>query len=678
MAESTKNMTVGAGSASASVTATVTDQMPGVPCPATPGYTYTGMRYVPVFADPPEWSSANSYEPLEIVLHEGDSYTSKTMVPTGIDISNSQYWVKTGNFNAQLHSIDEKLATLVKNGKFVNVKDFGAVGNGIADDTKAIGEAIKECMSTGKTLFIPMGTFKVSASIPFMNSYDKSTVNVAFLIENHDGFNVECMGSITADMSTNPTVFAFSNCSNVTMRGIHYTNGIMNYSTENILHGYCLVLFDKCVSCRVNDCILENVGSLVHMFNSKNMVVSGNTCVFNNPSKAPFGAYVAAYICDSTVISENSFYGATRDGDVIAYGSGTNNTRIIGNYLYAMSKARNFNIGQGICVDAGTDNTTVSDNVLSDYYYGIDVKNGATGCTVVGNSVNKCVYGIACRPGEGVAIPSIAPVISSNTVITGGQPNNPAIQNINVIDSSKDVPIYCAGFLLDRCPGALVSTNTVLSDSSEPFIGFYVLNGQSNKTNTMTMQVSGNTVIYHRVIAATSVDSSGVAFWLNRCDYTSVRDNSVTMSNVNTYPFFADNVKFLEVEGNSTYGYVSTVPHFVVDTCTYSDFTANKSTGNTGGNYFSVKNSDKCSFKTNATNGSNTYHYSFEDCKNMILSGNACIKPGYTMASSNVKEPSLCAVGNTVIGVASGVAIRYTDGTAAGTEQANIFVAEGV
>lgn len=102
MAESTKNMTVGAGSASASVTATVTDQMPGVPCPATPGYTYTGMRYVPVFADPAEWSSANSYEPLEIVIHKGNSYTSKTFVPVGIDISDPQYWALTGNYNAQV------------------------------------------------------------------------------------------------------------------------------------------------------------------------------------------------------------------------------------------------------------------------------------------------------------------------------------------------------------------------------------------------------------------------------------------------------------------------------------------------------------------------------------------------------------------------------------------------
>lgn len=109
MAESTKNMTVGAGSASASVTATVTDQMPGVPCPTTPGYTYTGMRYVPVFADPPEWSSANSYEPLEIVIHKGNSYTSKTFVPVGIGISDPQYWALTGNYNAQVEQYRQEV-----------------------------------------------------------------------------------------------------------------------------------------------------------------------------------------------------------------------------------------------------------------------------------------------------------------------------------------------------------------------------------------------------------------------------------------------------------------------------------------------------------------------------------------------------------------------------------------
>ena len=63
---------------------------------------YIGSRYVPLFADPIEWSASNTYEPLTIVLHEGNSYTSKQAVPKGIDIANEAFWALTGNYNAQV------------------------------------------------------------------------------------------------------------------------------------------------------------------------------------------------------------------------------------------------------------------------------------------------------------------------------------------------------------------------------------------------------------------------------------------------------------------------------------------------------------------------------------------------------------------------------------------------
>lgn len=63
---------------------------------------YIGSRYVPLFADPAEWSSTKEYEPLTIVLHEGSSYTSKQFVPVGIDITNTDFWARTGDYNAQV------------------------------------------------------------------------------------------------------------------------------------------------------------------------------------------------------------------------------------------------------------------------------------------------------------------------------------------------------------------------------------------------------------------------------------------------------------------------------------------------------------------------------------------------------------------------------------------------
>lgn len=63
---------------------------------------YIGARYVPLFAEPAEWSNDRTYEPLTIVLHQGNSYTSRQFVPKGIDITNANFWAETGNYNAQV------------------------------------------------------------------------------------------------------------------------------------------------------------------------------------------------------------------------------------------------------------------------------------------------------------------------------------------------------------------------------------------------------------------------------------------------------------------------------------------------------------------------------------------------------------------------------------------------
>lgn len=63
---------------------------------------YVGARYVPLFATPLEWDREKSYEPLTIVYHAGNSYTSRQFVPAGTDLTNETFWAITGNYNAQI------------------------------------------------------------------------------------------------------------------------------------------------------------------------------------------------------------------------------------------------------------------------------------------------------------------------------------------------------------------------------------------------------------------------------------------------------------------------------------------------------------------------------------------------------------------------------------------------
>lgn len=72
---------------------------------------YIGARYVPLFADPLQWDNERTYEPLTIVQHQGNSYTSRQAVPTGIDITNESYWALTGNYNAQIEQYRAEVQT---------------------------------------------------------------------------------------------------------------------------------------------------------------------------------------------------------------------------------------------------------------------------------------------------------------------------------------------------------------------------------------------------------------------------------------------------------------------------------------------------------------------------------------------------------------------------------------
>lgn len=71
---------------------------------------YIGARYVPLFADPMQWDSTKTYEPLTVVYNGGNSYTSKQYVPAGIQIDDDAYWALTGNYNAQIEQYRAEVA----------------------------------------------------------------------------------------------------------------------------------------------------------------------------------------------------------------------------------------------------------------------------------------------------------------------------------------------------------------------------------------------------------------------------------------------------------------------------------------------------------------------------------------------------------------------------------------
>lgn len=77
---------------------------------------YTGMRYVPIFGRKGEstynWDNNAPYEPLTVVLDPvtGNSYTSRQFVPIGVELSETDYWVKTYDYDAQVEQAQAQAA----------------------------------------------------------------------------------------------------------------------------------------------------------------------------------------------------------------------------------------------------------------------------------------------------------------------------------------------------------------------------------------------------------------------------------------------------------------------------------------------------------------------------------------------------------------------------------------
>ena len=73
---------------------------------------YIGARYVPIIDG--DWDITKEYEPLVIVMYQGNSYTSRTFVPANTPITDETYWALTGNYNAQVEAYREEVAEIAE------------------------------------------------------------------------------------------------------------------------------------------------------------------------------------------------------------------------------------------------------------------------------------------------------------------------------------------------------------------------------------------------------------------------------------------------------------------------------------------------------------------------------------------------------------------------------------
>ena len=121
---------------------------------------YVGARYVPLFAEPLEWDGTRAYEPLTIVLHQGNSYTSRQYVPVGVEIGDDSFWALTGNYNAQVEQYRREVKSL--DGRVTANAD--AIARETEDRTAAVTAEKTRAEGAERTLTAKLGTETVRAT----------------------------------------------------------------------------------------------------------------------------------------------------------------------------------------------------------------------------------------------------------------------------------------------------------------------------------------------------------------------------------------------------------------------------------------------------------------------------------------------------------------------------------
>ena len=365
--------------------------------------SYTpGSNSLQVFVDGVNQYDGSSYAYVETNsttvtftsgLHVGAlvKFTNAISNSSGIDTNASLVTYDPPYTGAISTTVENKLAEII------SVKDFGAVGDGVTDDTQAIINALNNIQSY-QTLDLcgnkyavytgVVGTTGTTDAVTLANTvrlYNKSNVTI------RNGTIFAANPGVSGSKVNFPTTFSIDGCTNVTLENVNFYAKGENYGDSDASAPLTIA--------QRRDYIQQNGGSALIVVYSENTTV-------NNSNFYLAGSVGSAYVCSSDNTVFNNCYSSPMS---------------LGYAAYAMDAWAGGPVDTGF---AGA-NTTLNNCSTSN--------NGATygskGCVVTeDNSVVVCVnggvYKDAYANGSAHFIGAAFTSSSSALYVTGAQVEN--------------------------------------------------------------------------------------------------------------------------------------------------------------------------------------------------------------------------------------------------------------
>ena len=340
--------------------------MPNPNLPNKAGYnTYIGARYVPIFSavNKGQWTNTVEYEPLTIVMHNGNSYTSKTYVPIGIDINNTTYWALTGNYNAQIEAYREEVQKYAQQSQLwrkFNGKQILIIGASNEDETERSTWAGKF-----KTILDGLGA-NVTINADGARRLTGQNGGSEVFSQNAEMYDIIIISTGRNDYWNNVDITNFKDTDNTTLRGafkqilqaiktnnwfnkeIYFMGFLLgpafssyNYDTYHYTWtSYNYACMALCQACGINYIDAYHFG--------------GSVPITSRSSVAPDGLhYISPYI---DMIAENM---------ITAILNNTNNTSLFYNFdRFTFRSAFTANADDKFIIDSGNPTVTYAGNAL--------------------------------------------------------------------------------------------------------------------------------------------------------------------------------------------------------------------------------------------------------------------------------------------------------------------------
>jgi parallel beta-helix repeat protein len=364
----------------------------------------------------------------------------------------------------------------------VSVKDFGAVGDGVTDDTVAMQAAMNA--STGKRLHVPAGNYVVSV----LNG-----VSDVYVFGDGPGVSVITRKSAG---TTNEFV-SFVSRTNVTIDGITF-NG--NKFAQTL--GANSLQFFSCDDFKISNCEFTNAKASGGGYGS-GLAITDSTTQANLTSITISGNRLADN--DGTAIYVNRTYFVTVESNLIVSCAGGIQfinfvfppVADVHRYCVISNNTVRSCTGSGISVGGYYESGTSQSNQK----YGPNVPASTT-FTICGNVLSDCTgYGIAFQGSNGV--------VSGNSVSNCGSLSGGAgiLMNCRYSTCSGNSIADCVNFGIDAggCAGVAVSGNQISGTGSTTATA-----GTDINCGGDLMSVTGNNIIHIGPQNMTGISAPGV------------------------------------------------------------------------------------------------------------------------------------------------------------------------